>query len=310
MQAAGSPAIDRAACFLLADQRGTTRPLNGDGVGENLCDLGAVERQPPFNFNIPPLGVPSVSPSSGNATPGQAYRLNFGWDVPAPLNWGTLQTLDLRVRSDGQVLLGLRWDQTTDLFQLLDASGSPVEPLLLAGTPGLLGDGPVKLDLGETRRESTGVTGQRVTLILPLLIDSSLAGRQLIVEVAGAGDLGNADPFVVIATITVQGGTQAVSDNDKREKEDQKPLTELGRLKKARSNDGGFDDEQTEGNVMATRCDRNEIDIGSMDGIMLLRLRGNSRGVCPYVRVGDYIQVDGQKENESLFWVDDLDIDR
>jgi hypothetical protein len=204
----------------------------------------------------------------------------------------------------------VRWDQLTDLFQLLDVNGNPVDPFLLAGTPVLLGDGPVKLDLGNTRRESTGVTGQRVSLTLPLIVQSSLAGKVLQIEVSGVGDADNRDPFVVIGTINVGGAAQAVSDNDRREKEEEKPLTELGRLKKARSNDGGFDDEQTEGNVMAVRCQMNEIDIGGMDGIVVLKLRGNSRGICQYVKVGDYVQVDGEKENEGLFWVDDLDIDR
>ena len=108
----------------------------------------------------------------------------------------------------------------------------------------------------------------------------------------------------------MQGAAQSVSDNDKREKEKEKPLTELGRLKKARSNAGGFDDEQTEGNVMAVRCEMNEIDIAGIDGIMVLKLRGKSRGVCRYLKVGDYVGADGQKETEDLFWVDEISVDK
>jgi hypothetical protein len=307
----GSPAIDRILpCIVLTDQRGISRPLDGDSNGQAACDIGAFERTPPIQFQLPQLGIPGLDPASGTTAPNQTFPLTFSWDVPSPQNWGALQSLDLRIRSDGQIIFGLRWEQVADLFQLLDANGNPVEPQFLGGTPIIVGTDQVKLDLTGARSQGSGITGQNVALTLPLILSDSLAGKDLQIEVTASGDADNTDPFKVVGKITVLGGNVSVSDNDKREREKEKPLTELGRLKKARSNQGGFDDEQTEGNVLAGRCDSSEIDIGSKDGVVTLKLRKDARGLCQYVQVGNYVQVDGQKETEQLYWVDDLDISR
>ncbi len=49
----GSPAIDRAAAAgcPATDQRGIARPLDGDGTGTPVCDIGAVEFVPPACSN-------------------------------------------------------------------------------------------------------------------------------------------------------------------------------------------------------------------------------------------------------------------
>jgi hypothetical protein len=304
---AGSSAIDAGTCILLTDQRGVARPLDGDSNGSLLCDIGAFERARPGFGIIQNLGVPGLSPGTASVRANETLKETFTWDVPAPSNWGALGALDFRLRLNGSIVFWVRWEQLADTFQLIDSSGQPTGFELPAGADVRLSANGVNLLLSAAEARGSGITGQRATVVLPLQFDDSTQGRVYNIEVSAQDDDGRQDPFTNAGTITVQGA--AVSDNDKREREKEKPLTELGRLKKARSNDGGFDDEQTEGNVMATRCDQNEIDIGSMDGIVVLRLRGNSRGVCQYVKVGDYIQVDGQKVNEGLFWVDDLDID-
>jgi len=58
-----SPAVDAyAPCVLPRDQRGVTRPQDGDGDGTARCDVGAVERVPgPFDFlfwQVAPGSVP------------------------------------------------------------------------------------------------------------------------------------------------------------------------------------------------------------------------------------------------------------
>jgi hypothetical protein len=314
---AGNQAIDAGVCpsrtfnrFLPhVDQRGVARPQDGDLNGSDVCDIGAFEREKPRLPFIPGnLGVPVLTPGSGTVRPNETFTETFAWDVPAPLTWNSLGTLDFRLRHNGGIVLWVRWDQYLDTFQLIDAAGKASGFVLPPGLEAPLTVNGITLDVASARSQGSGPAGVRATVNLPLRFDDTHSGRVFSIEVSAQDDFKQQDAFTTAGTITVQGAA-VVSDNDKREREEQKPLTELGRLKKARSNDGGFDDEQAEGNVMATRCDRNEIDIGSMDEIMVLRLRGDSRGVCRYVKVGDYIQADGEKENEQLFWVDDLDID-
>jgi hypothetical protein len=52
-----SPVIDagdNAACPAV-DQRGVARPIDGDGDGVAVCDIGAVEYEPVFVINLPLL---------------------------------------------------------------------------------------------------------------------------------------------------------------------------------------------------------------------------------------------------------------
>jgi CSLREA domain-containing protein len=64
----GSPAIDAgdsAACPP-ADQRGVQRPLDGNGDGTAVCDIGAFEAQSALSPASPaPTGIPAILPSGG-----------------------------------------------------------------------------------------------------------------------------------------------------------------------------------------------------------------------------------------------------
>ena len=107
-----------------------------------------------------------------------------------------------------------------------------------------------------TRAQGTGITGQGAILTLPLLIQQSLAGKVLSIEVSAVGDAGNADPFVQAGTITVAGGgIAAAGGGPKPNNEDEvRPLTETQRHQRARTNQSGLDDDRTEGDVLAVRC--------------------------------------------------------
>lgn len=318
LPALNSPATDKTLCvvtgfgILSSDQRGNSRPVDGDNDGNPLCDIGSVERPIPFTFpNLPPLGIPSLSPANGTAAPDQAYTLTYRWDVPRPENWAALQSLDLRLRVDGQVVFGVRWDHVTDLFQTLDANGAPRGPLVSVGVPLILGSGPARLDLERTRSQGTGLTGTGAILTLPLLISPSLAGKTLVIEVSAIGDTGNADPFTRAGSITVAGvasaGVAPQSDDDE---DDVRQLTETQRLQRSRSNQSGLDDERIEGDVLAVRCDLQprEIDIANRDGVVKLKLRRDAAGDCSHVAPGDYLEGDGEKEHEQEYWVDSMTV--
>jgi predicted outer membrane repeat protein len=79
----GSPAIDRGVntgCPA-TDQRGAARPIDGDGNGTLVCDIGAVEYSGAFGKGIAP-SAPKVSPDSTSETP-VALPSTAGTDEPA-----------------------------------------------------------------------------------------------------------------------------------------------------------------------------------------------------------------------------------
>ena len=117
----GSPAIDRGirnADCPANDARGGVRPLDGNGDGFALCDVGA--------FEFDPVGVAAVSPSSAFVRSDQHQAYEIGWTVHAPQSWHDLRSIDFKLRDVGQTALWVRWDEATDTFALVDPdSGRP-----------------------------------------------------------------------------------------------------------------------------------------------------------------------------------------
>jgi len=96
-------------------------------------------------------------------------------------------------------------------------------------------------------------------------------------------------------------------DTDKPQKE-----TETERQQRQRTNRSGRDDVTTEGNVTALACDGSTptITIANRDGLVEVQLFHDAAKTCGSVKVGDYVQADGEKVNENLFLADDLSISR
>ncbi|NNJ12715.1 right-handed parallel beta-helix repeat-containing protein, partial [Chloroflexales bacterium ZM16-3] len=67
----GSPALDAGdgATCAATDQRGLTRPLDGDNDGAPRCDIGAVEANIPQTFALPPIGLATKLLESGVTVP-------------------------------------------------------------------------------------------------------------------------------------------------------------------------------------------------------------------------------------------------
>jgi hypothetical protein len=89
-----------------------------------------------------------------------------------------------------------------------------------------------------------------------------------------------------------------------------KPKTEEQRRQEQHTNKGNRDDEYTEGNVDEVGQDGQGpfVVLGNRDGNMVVRLQCGSQ--CPTIKVGDYIEVDGTKEHEQLFYADEVTVTR
>ena len=98
--------------------------------------------------------------------------------------------------------------------------------------------------------------------------------------------------------------TKVTSDDKSR------PKTETQRQQDDHTNQLGRDDYHTEGNVVEVFLDAVPpyAVIATRDGLVQVLL--NCEDGCPAVRVGDYLQADGVKENEGLFNAEDVTISR
>jgi hypothetical protein len=95
--------------------------------------------------------------------------------------------------------------------------------------------------------------------------------------------------------------------DSERDRPERRLTAEQGRQKQL-TNQSNRDDEFTEGNVLEVGQDEQGrfIVIGNRDGSVVVRLRCGDQ--CPTIKVGDYVEVDGVKENEQLFYADQIGI--
>jgi hypothetical protein len=98
---------------------------------------------------------------------------------------------------------------------------------------------------------------------------------------------------------------QDEDDTDKPRKE-----TEEERQHRQRTNQSNRDDEHVEGNVVEVHQDEDPpyVVIANVDGLVKVVLLCKDQ--CPTVRVGDYLEADGQKEHEQLFYAEDVEVHR
>lgn len=255
----------------------------------------------------------SVAPREGSTGVNRRFTQTVTWDVPGPENWNVLGTIDYRLRADGRVVFWLRWDQATNLFQLLDANGNPAGPQFSGGTPFLLGNDLVRLDLEGTEGRGSGPTGLRATLTLPLLFADALNGKTLTVELSGTNDFGAVDQFRQVGSIAVgagQGAGPVGANNDahedeggrvRQDKDDHRPPSEQAQRERERTNRSGKSDVSIEGNVVAVEKapELNSLLVTvalTRDEIQVVQVpcSGSAGAVeCYDIRVGDYLEADG-----------------
>jgi hypothetical protein len=94
--------------------------------------------------------------------------------------------------------------------------------------------------------------------------------------------------------------------------DDPAKLTEEQRRQKQRTNTGGLDDAHTEGDVVdvsGLAGDPPSVVIANRDGLVTVVLLGEAKRVAPSIRVGQYLQAEGEKVHEHLFEAHEVDLD-
>jgi hypothetical protein len=114
----------------------------------------------------------------------------------------------------------------------------------------------------------------------------------------------------VVVKIGIQEdlGRAVVPPEDNQDKPQK--LTEEERQQRQRTNRLGQDDYRTEGNVVEVRCDAPipTMVVANRDGNVELRLLKDAAPACGSIKVGDYLEAEGEKQNEQLYDITDLSV--
>jgi hypothetical protein len=112
-----------------------------------------------------------------------------------------------------------------------------------------------------------------------------------------------------VVIVSGQSNVNRTNDDD-RDREQSKPKTEEQRQQAEQTNRSGHDDLYSEGDVAEVNLSKQppEIVILTRDGRQTVQLLCGSD--CPTIRPGDYVEVEGVKENEGLFHAEVVTVTR
>jgi hypothetical protein len=135
---------------------------------------------------------------------GESVPLLFAWIVPSPGTWRDIDSLEVRLRNGGEIVLWLQWEETTNTLALIDPDTEEIHGVKRhAGSGGNLNTKFARVDLANSAVEDSGPGGESVALLLSLSFKPSAAGHMYEVEVAGTDDQGQVLGFGTIGTIDV-----------------------------------------------------------------------------------------------------------
>jgi CSLREA domain-containing protein len=297
--------------FSTADQTAT---------GGGSCTTGVDYQTTVGTVTFPPgqTSQPITVPLCGDTgvEPNEMFAVNLG----TPTNAGL---------GDGQ---GVGTIQNDDTAGTLAFSAATTQVAESAGT--------VALTVQRTGGAASGVTVQfatangsatagqdYATTTGTLTFGAGESSKTIVVSILADGLVEPDETFTVVlsnpiggtlgtpatATVTISDTTppppQTVKpsedDTDKPRKE-----TDEQRQQRERTNASNRDDYYTEGNVVEVHqdVDPSYVVIGNKDGLQRVILRCGSQ--CPTIRVGDYLEADGEKINEQLFEATDVAVRR
>ncbi|MCC7372437.1 MAG: hypothetical protein IT306_28750 [Chloroflexi bacterium] len=148
------------------------------------------------------------------------------------------------------------------------------------------------------------------TVRIPIRVyNTNVNTYNLVATVTGTSDDPNTANNRATASIWAAGENPPGDEKDK-EDERRRKLTEERRQQNERTNQHGLDDYRTEGNVIEVNfiVEQPFAVVAMRDGPQRILLP--CKGGCPDVRVGDYLEADGVKENEQLFYAENVTLTR
>ncbi|MFN8633963.1 MAG: Calx-beta domain-containing protein [Chloroflexota bacterium] len=268
--ATGAQVLENAGSITLTVQR--------TGVGGGPTSPAAPPASAPTNV---PSGsvVPNSSPIPANL-PSGSIRPNT---PPAPLPGG-------RQPGPGPSAV------STVAVNFATANGTAIAGQDYVATAGTLTFGPT-----ETVK----------TIVIPILNDNALEANETFTVTLSSPSGGVALGTTTVFTVTIVDTTSPPSPTIKPPDDDtDKPrkLTDEERQQRQHTNAGNKDDVYTEGDVVEVHLDEQPpyIVIGTRDGLERVNLPCGRD--CPAIQVGDYVEADGQKQNEALFDATDITV--
>lgn len=144
--------------------------------------------------------------------------------------------------------------------------------------------------------------------------DQTFNGGQsdaFVVKLNPAAETPTATPTQTPVATVIPSQEPAVKQ-DNGDSDGRKKLGEEQRQQQQRTNRSNRDDEHTEGNVTRVDCVASPptVTLANRDGEVTVVLHHAAQEVCGSIGIGAYIEVDGQKENERLYFADDVSISK
>jgi hypothetical protein len=183
-----------------------------DGVGEpfaetffvnltNATNAVIADAQGRATITDDDVGISELTPHDSAVEPGLPLALTLHWVHPEA--WRQLNTVDLRLRDAGGVIVWIRFDELSNTFSLVDADTG-------AAGPGYEPHSDVQLatqaatvflfDSGWMSPEE-----HQVDITWSFVFDAAAAGGVYTVETAATDDRGNVQDFEPIGTVSVSG---------------------------------------------------------------------------------------------------------
>jgi hypothetical protein len=160
----------------------------GQGVGAIISDDVAV-------------GETQFAPA--DITIGVDERLTYTLTWIHPVNWHTLNTIDLRIRDDRGTIIQIRFSESAGTFSLVDKHDKHAKPAL-PGSKGTLETSAAALHLAKSSAVGSGPTGPSVTLTYGLSFKPPAKGRTYHVEVFATDDGGTQQGWDKLGTLEVR----------------------------------------------------------------------------------------------------------